>query len=282
MLELVDKWEGVLDIGNPILDAKIRENTAIVLENTQNNIQGTPYEIATLTVPTLRRIFPTFLAHKVMDVEAILDHEITIDHEANIAYTLTNILTKDKLGTRWSTELVEDMKSTLFGINVDEEMIGLVSHEIKSEMDLRVLGELVKKAVCNDNSGSTNIDDVYSTLESSCSELDIDYIIIDEIALAHLGDLVIKPIWYEMGISDLGTVRIGDKDITIYYSSKSNSSGYMYLGNSLKSGLVYRPYLPVDLKIEDKYYQVYNHYVIEDTDNDYVGYFYHIDMIGLN
>ena len=51
-----------------------------------------------------------------------------------------------KLGAEWSPELAEDMEA-MHGIDVEAEMINIVSYEIGAEIDRQILTEMVKAAI---------------------------------------------------------------------------------------------------------------------------------------
>jgi len=51
-----------------------------------------------------------------------------------------------KLAAHWSLELAEDMMN-MHGVDVDSEMINVMSYEIQAEIDRQLLGEMVKSAI---------------------------------------------------------------------------------------------------------------------------------------
>lgn len=51
-----------------------------------------------------------------------------------------------KLGAQWSPELAEDMEATQ-GIDVEAEMVNLLSYEIGAEIDRQIIDEMVKAAI---------------------------------------------------------------------------------------------------------------------------------------
>jgi len=51
-----------------------------------------------------------------------------------------------KLAAHWSLELAEDMMN-MHGVDVDSEMINVMSYEIQAEIDRQLLGEMVKAAI---------------------------------------------------------------------------------------------------------------------------------------
>jgi hypothetical protein len=57
-----------------------------------------------------------------------------------------------KLAAHWSLELAEDMMN-MHGVDVDSEMVNIMSYEIQAEIDRQILGEMVKSAI-NGDAGS--------------------------------------------------------------------------------------------------------------------------------
>jgi hypothetical protein len=51
-----------------------------------------------------------------------------------------------KLAAHWSLELAEDMMN-MHGVDVDSEMVNIMSYEIQAEIDRQLLGEMVKAAI---------------------------------------------------------------------------------------------------------------------------------------
>lgn len=51
-----------------------------------------------------------------------------------------------KLAAHWSLELAEDMQK-MHGVNVDSEMVNILSYEIQAEIDRQLLSEMVKAAI---------------------------------------------------------------------------------------------------------------------------------------
>lgn len=58
-----------------------------------------------------------------------------------------------KLAAHWSLELAEDMMN-MHGVNVDSEMVNIISYEIQAEIDRQLLSEMVKGALDVQNSGA--------------------------------------------------------------------------------------------------------------------------------
>lgn len=58
-----------------------------------------------------------------------------------------------KLAAHWSLELAEDMMN-MHGVNVDAEMVNIISYEIQAEIDRQLLAEMVKGALDVKNSGA--------------------------------------------------------------------------------------------------------------------------------
>lgn len=55
-----------------------------------------------------------------------------------------------KLGAQWSPELAEDMQA-MHGIDVEAEMVNILSYEIGAEIDRQILTEMVKAAITGGN-----------------------------------------------------------------------------------------------------------------------------------
>lgn len=51
-----------------------------------------------------------------------------------------------KLGSQWSLELAEDMMN-MHGVDVDSEMVNIMSYEVQAEIDRQLLSEMVKAAL---------------------------------------------------------------------------------------------------------------------------------------
>jgi hypothetical protein len=51
-----------------------------------------------------------------------------------------------KLAAHWSLELAEDMMN-MHGVDVDAEMVNVMSYEVQAEIDRQILGEMVKAAI---------------------------------------------------------------------------------------------------------------------------------------
>lgn len=58
-----------------------------------------------------------------------------------------------KLGAEWSPELAEDMEA-MHGIDVEQEMVNILSYEIGAEIDRQIITEMVKAAITG---GSTSV-----------------------------------------------------------------------------------------------------------------------------
>lgn len=90
--DLIKKWEGVLEEGNPIKSVKVRKSTAIMLENQHNFLMettgwapdslgsgdgvgsanyGTSGVFQKIAVPMVRRTFPELVAHQLVGVQPL-------------------------------------------------------------------------------------------------------------------------------------------------------------------------------------------------------------------
>lgn len=181
-----------------------------------------------------------------------------------------------KLAANWSLELAEDMKK-MHGVDVDSEMVNILSYEIQAEIDRQLVTEMVKAAI---NGGNTStwtpvsadgrnqmerIGTLYTHLLDKSNDIAVTTrrgaanfcIVSPKVAavLERLQDFVMwggendaKMATGVVGVAKMGTLRQGN--IKVYRDTFAGGN-YALLGfkgpNPYDSGLIFCPYIPVQL-----------------------------------
>jgi hypothetical protein len=182
-----------------------------------------------------------------------------------------------KLAALWSPELQEDM-ANMHGLNVDSEMVNVMSYEIKAEIDRQLLGEMVKSAIV----GGTNhlsewspvsadgrnqlerIGTIYTQVLVKSQQIAIQtrrghatFAVASPTVVAlleRLGDFMldtapVKVSGASVGIAKVGVMRNGG--ITLYRDTFAGGD-YVLLGykgpTAYDSGIIYCPYIPLQLQ----------------------------------
>jgi len=181
-----------------------------------------------------------------------------------------------KLASEWSLELAEDMKK-MHGVDVDSEMVNILSYEIQAEIDRQLLAEMVKAAI-NGNRTSTwspvsadgrnqmeRIGTLYTHILDKANDVAItsrrgaaNFAITSPKVTAILERLQDFTCWNgandgkinsnTVGVSKMGTLRQGNINV---YRDTFAGGNYVLLGykgpNPYDSGIIFCPYIPVQL-----------------------------------
>ena len=186
-----------------------------------------------------------------------------------------------KLAAHWSLELAEDMMN-MHGVNVDAEMVNIISYEIQAEIDRQLLAEMVKGALDVKNSGANaqvstwspvsadgrnqleRIGTLYTHILDRANRIAIttrrgaaNFAISSPRVCALIERLQTftfdqaggnKVDTNNVGVSKVGTLRNGA--ITLWRDTFAGGD-YVLLGykgtNQYDSGIIYCPYIPLQL-----------------------------------
>ena len=186
-----------------------------------------------------------------------------------------------KLAAHWSLELAEDMMN-MHGVNVDSEMVNIISYEIQAEIDRQLLAEMVKGALDVKNGGANaqvstwspvsadgrnqleRIGTLYTHLLDRANRVAIttrrgaaNFAITSPRVAALIERLQTftfdqaggnKVDTNSVGVAKVGTLRNGA--ITLWRDTFAGGD-YMLLGykgaNQYDSGIIYCPYIPLQL-----------------------------------
>ena len=182
-----------------------------------------------------------------------------------------------KLGANWSLELAEDMMN-MHGVDVDAEMVNIMSYEIQAEIDRQLLTEMVKAAI----GGGSNYTSVWSAVSADgrnqLERIGTFYthlldksnaiavtsrrgpasfaIVSPKVStlLERVGDFQFDKVGNvavntgTIGVAKVGTLRSGA--ITVYRDTFAQGN-YALLGykgpTPYDSGIIFCPYIPVQL-----------------------------------
>ena len=182
-----------------------------------------------------------------------------------------------KLAAHWSLELAEDMMN-MHGVDVDSEMVNIMSYEIQAEIDRQLLGEMVKSAI-GGPAGETNsswspvsadgrnqlerIGTLYTQFLIGAQRIatntrrgPANFAIADSTTTAfleRLSDFTLDGASVvadndSVGVSRVGTLRQGA--IKLYRDTFAGGN-YILLGykgpTAYDSGIIYCPYIPIQL-----------------------------------
>lgn len=182
-----------------------------------------------------------------------------------------------KLAAHWSLELAEDMMN-MHGVDVDSEMVNIMSYEIQAEIDRQLLGEMVKAAI-GGPAGETNstwspvsadgrnqlerIGTLYTQFLIGAQRIatntrrgPANFAIADSTTTAfleRLSDFTLDGASIvadndNVGVSRVGTLRQGA--IKLYRDTFAGGN-YVLLGykgpTAYDSGIIYCPYIPIQL-----------------------------------
>lgn len=181
-----------------------------------------------------------------------------------------------KLAANWSLELAEDMKK-MHGVDVDSEMVNILSYEIQAEIDRQLITEMVKAGI---NGGRTSswdpvsadgrnqmerIGTLYTHILDKSNDVAIvsrrgpaNFAIVSPKVAAILERLQDFTNWggandaklntNVIGVAKMGTLRQGN--MTVYRDTFAGGN-YALLGykgpNPYDSGIIFCPYIPVQL-----------------------------------
>lgn len=182
-----------------------------------------------------------------------------------------------KLAAHWSLELAEDMMN-MHGVDVDSEMVNIMSYEIQAEIDRQLLGEMVKSAI-NGTAGQhystwspvsadgrnqlERIGTLYTQFLLGAQRIatntrrgPANFAIADSSTTAfleRLSDFTLDGASVQadndsVGVSRVGTLRQGA--IKLYRDTFAGGN-YILLGykgpTAYDSGIIYCPYIPIQL-----------------------------------
>jgi hypothetical protein len=179
-----------------------------------------------------------------------------------------------KLAAHWSLELGEDMMN-MHGIDVDSEMVNVMSYEVQAEIDRQVLGEMVKAAIvggkvsewspvsADGRHQQERIGTLYTQTLIKSQAIAIatrrgpaTFAVASPTVVALLervGDFQsdrasIEASHASVGISKVGALRSGGVGL---YRDTFAGGDYMLLGykgpTAYDSGIIYCPYIPLQL-----------------------------------
>ena len=180
-----------------------------------------------------------------------------------------------KMAAHWSLELAEDMKR-MHGIDVDNEMVNIISYELNAEMDRQLVTEMVIAAIQANNTSSwtpvsadgrsqmERIATLYTHILDKSQEVAIktrrgsaNFAIASPKVCALLqrmgdfkfwGEGMAKVETSQIGVSKVGTLAQGG--IKVFRDTFAGGN-YILLGykgsNPYDSGIIYCPYIPVQL-----------------------------------
>lgn len=191
-----------------------------------------------------------------------------------------------KLGAHWSRELGEDMMN-MHGIDVDAEMVNVLSYEIASEIDRQSISEQVKAAL-NGTLGShfslwspvsadgrhqqerlgtlyTQVLIASQRIATNTRRSHANYAIADSTVTAFLERMSdysldaagVAVDGESVGVTRVGTLRQGSIKLfrDTFGGDFANGNGYILLGYKGKTpydaGIVYCPYIPLQLMREN-------------------------------
>jgi hypothetical protein len=180
-----------------------------------------------------------------------------------------------KLASHWSLELGEDMMN-MHGVDVDTEMVNIMSYEIQAEIDRHLLTEIVKSAVAGSAYSSwspvsadgrnqferigtlyTHILDKANTIAITTRRGPASYVVcspkvcallerMQDFQLDTMGNVKVQS--GTVGVAKVGTLRSGG--ITVYRDTFAMGN-YALLGykgpNPYDTGIIFCPYIPVQL-----------------------------------
>lgn len=179
-----------------------------------------------------------------------------------------------KLAAHWSLELGEDMMN-MHGIDVDSEMVNVMSYEVQAEIDRQILGEMVKAAIvggkvsewdpvsADGRHQSERIGTLYTQTLIKSQEIAVatrrgpaTFAVASPTVVAlleRLGDFrqdaaSVESSHASVGISKVGAMRNGGVGL---YRDTFAAGDYMLLGykgpTAYDSGIIYCPYIPLQL-----------------------------------
>jgi hypothetical protein len=179
-----------------------------------------------------------------------------------------------KLAAAFSLEIAEDMMA-MQGVNVDDEMVNIISYEIQQEIDRQLLTEMVRAAII-DNRTSTwspvsadgrnqleRIGTLYTHVLDKANEIAITtrrgpatFAIADPkscTVLERLQDFTLDQASTAVDTGAVGIAKVGvlrNGNITLYRDTFAGGN-YILLGykgpTPYDSGIIYCPYIPVQL-----------------------------------
>jgi len=185
-----------------------------------------------------------------------------------------------KLATHWSLELGEDM-STMHGIDVDAEMVDVMSYEIKAEIDRQLIGEMIKAAIVGDATSPgkylsdwtpvsadgrnqlERIGTIYTQVLLKSQQIAINTrrgpatfaittpnvtAFLERLGQFALDNSAVKVSGENVGVAKVGSMRNGG--ITVYRDTLAQGD-YILLGfkgkSNYDSGVIYCPYIPLQV-----------------------------------
>jgi hypothetical protein len=182
-----------------------------------------------------------------------------------------------KLGAHWSLELGEDMMN-MHGVDVDSEMVNIMSYEVQAEIDRQLLGEMVKAALggtagqqystwspvsADGRNQLERIGTIYTQLLIGAQRIatntrrgPANFAVADSTTTAlleRLSDFTLDAASVQanndsVGIAHVGTMRQGS--IKLYRDTFAGGN-YILLGykgpTAYDSGIIYCPYIPIQL-----------------------------------
>jgi hypothetical protein len=179
-----------------------------------------------------------------------------------------------KLAAHWSLELGEDMMN-MHGIDVDSEMVNVMSYEVQAEIDRQILGEMVKAAIvggkvsewdpvsADGRHQKERIGTLYTQTLIKSQEIAIatrrgpaTFAVCSPTVVALLERMTdfaqdtasVEASHASIGISKVGAMRNGGVGL---YRDTFAAGDYMLLGykgpTAYDSGIIYCPYIPLQL-----------------------------------
>ncbi len=180
-----------------------------------------------------------------------------------------------KLASHWSLNLAEDMKK-MQGLDVDNEMVNIISYEIQQEIDRQLLAEMVKAAItggrvstwspvsADGRNQMERIGTLYTHILDKKQEVAIatrrgpaNFAICSPKVCALIERFQDFIVWsgkdtakvntHQIGVAKVGTLRSGIK----IFRDTFAGGNYILLGykgaNPYDAGIIFTPYIPVQL-----------------------------------
>lgn len=181
-----------------------------------------------------------------------------------------------KLAANWSLELAEDMMN-MHGVDVDAEMVNIMSYEVQAEIDRQLLGEMVKATIAG---GSAHYSDwspvsadgrnqferigtIYTQMLVKSQRIAIltrrgpaTFVVASPTVVALLervSDFVIDAASHSVDANNVGVARVGTLRQGSLQLFRDTFAGgdYVLMGykgpTAYDSGIIYCPYIPIQL-----------------------------------
>jgi len=113
------------------------------------------YRIPTIRLPKMRHVFPELTAHDITGVQP-MDPPAGFTFALRHQYGGRDQERPRRLRATWGEELPDDLEN-MHGTDVNEEMVNIMSDELRAEIDRQLVSELVKEST-RDKKPSASVD----------------------------------------------------------------------------------------------------------------------------